>query len=196
VHPGEAIYIARGSGRFWLEGVPYDLKPGVAGFTPSYLWHSFGNLGDQILEILGVVCPGVELGKYQERPQMTTASGALTSVDHLHRQVSLEVPSAPDVKPLIDDRSLSPFVVTTLLTVPPNTEIKRPSSAPVQAWVVIDGSGQADGPAELAGDLATWDILLFQGSESLRFRSGEDALRIVEIKLYPSELIVGEPLDG
>lgn len=179
-HPGEAIFIASGEGRFWLEGLSYLLAPGVAGFTPADLWHSFENTAEHELVILGCVCPGVVVGRYEEAEPIFVPSGRIASVAHLTRRVFVEhVLEQPAVMPLVDDAALSPFVSTRLLRIPARGRIERSAPA-LTAWVVVAGTGRVGGP--LQGDLNRWDHLLSPKGGSVRLEaSGQGPLAVVEV---------------
>lgn len=183
VHPGEAIYIAGGAGRFWLEGIPYVLEEGVAGFTPPSLWHSFESTTDDELVILGVVCPGVIVGRYEELPPIFEPSGRIASVDHLHHRVDAGGSlSTPLVLPLVDDAALAPLVTTRLLRLPDGSSLRRPARTGVRAWVVVSGAGRLEASESVAGPLRQWDTIVVRAGGAAHI-SGDAGLAVVEIEL-------------
>ncbi len=54
---GELMIFTSGKGKAWLEGVEYELKPGVALFAPPGKIHKTMNTGDEPLTIICVFVP-------------------------------------------------------------------------------------------------------------------------------------------
>jgi len=56
---GELMIFVSGSGRAWLDGEEYELKPGVAMYAPAGVEHKTMNTGSEPLEIACVFVPAV-----------------------------------------------------------------------------------------------------------------------------------------
>lgn len=56
---GELMIFMTGRGKAWLDGVEYELKPGVAMYAPPGVPHKTLNTGDDPLEIACVFVPAI-----------------------------------------------------------------------------------------------------------------------------------------
>ncbi len=54
---GELMVFTQGTGKAWLDGVEYELKPGVAMYAPPGVEHKTLNTGDTPLVIICVFVP-------------------------------------------------------------------------------------------------------------------------------------------
>jgi len=57
---GELMVFMSGKGRAWLDGVEYELKPGVAIYAPPGVTHKTMNTGDEPLMISCVFVPPID----------------------------------------------------------------------------------------------------------------------------------------
>ncbi len=59
---GELMVFTSGSGKTWLDGVEYELKPGVAVYAPPGVEHKTMNTSDEPMLIVCVFVPPADAG--------------------------------------------------------------------------------------------------------------------------------------
>jgi mannose-6-phosphate isomerase-like protein (cupin superfamily) len=64
----EVFYVDEGEGEVWIEGVPYDLRPGTAVHTPQLVEHNVHVRGETPMRIIGTFSPHVVPGRYPNLP--------------------------------------------------------------------------------------------------------------------------------
>ena len=62
----EIIYCNKGSGEVVINGKSEKIKPGTAVYIPPKSMHSVNNIGKEVIELICVFSPSIEVGKYQD----------------------------------------------------------------------------------------------------------------------------------
>ena len=178
---GEFMYVARGRGRIWIEGIPLQLSRGSSSFIPAGLLHNAENTRARDLEILGITAPGVIPGSYPEVPPLFAPTGRISDVEGFTCWASADVApagaTALRLSPLTDE-GLS--VRVRLLTVSPASTVTL--SGPMdRAWVALGGTGTIacdNGATHAVGRYAT--CLAGQGTP-LFLSAGPSGLTLLEV---------------
>ena len=181
------MYVPRGRGTLWVEGLPVPLAAGTAVFAPEGILHNAENTGSAELIVIGCFCPGVAPGSYAEQPPRFTPTGKLQSVQPLFRPTSAwGTAKEPTIEPLIDDAALSTNMAIRKVTIPNATQITRPASFRTRAWVVLGGSGEFVSPAVALGALGRFDLLAVAPEVAATIAARSGRLTLLEFEVGPA----------
>jgi mannose-6-phosphate isomerase-like protein (cupin superfamily) len=189
---GEVMFIPRGRGVLWVEGLPIPLRPRTAAVATEGALHNAENTGSASLVVIGIFCPAAVPGSYGEEPPCFSATGVIASVDDLHRRVqrgSLPAGTGWSSEPVIDDPKLSPNVVLRVVRLAPGTRVTlgtRGDPTNTRAWVTIRGGGRVVGPVSAAGPIVVHDLVAAGPGGAPVIEAGPRGLSFVEFEAAPS----------
>ena len=63
----EVIYILKGKGEIYFNGIPEEIEPGSCIFIPPGVEHSINNTSNEILKLAYVFSPPVKQGSYDKK---------------------------------------------------------------------------------------------------------------------------------
>jgi len=185
---GEVMFVPRGRGRLWIEGLPVELSPGTAAFVREGMLHNAENTATGALIVIGCFSPSAVPGSYAEEAPRFSPTGRLTS----SAELAVRIPWRSGGAAHAGDRTgwsavvprdvASRYVAASLVQVTPFTTFALPTSPFSRAWVVVRGTGSVLEPHPISGPLRAFDLVAFGPGRRLRLAAGSAGLRLIEFE--------------